>query len=64
MKFMNEKDLFFHPQHWQFRECFSWFDRDGDGFIGSMDLPAALRAMGQYWSLYELKNLMKGNVFF
>ncbi|XP_053993142.1 calmodulin-beta-like [Hylaeus volcanicus] len=45
-------------EHWQFRECFSWFDRDGDGFIGAVDLPAALRAMGQYWSLYELKNLM------
>lgn len=44
-------------QHYQ--ECFNWFDKDGDKKIRGIDLPNALRAMGQLWSFNELQELQR-----
>lgn len=44
-------------EEWVFRECFAWFDKDGDGYISAIDLPTAVRAVGQYWTFSELKAL-------
>lgn len=40
-----------------FRECFDWFDKDGDGKIQGADLSTAVRVMGQYWTFGELRQL-------
>lgn len=44
---------------WQFKECFDWFDKDGDGLIRAVEVPVAVRAAGQYWSFGELRDLAK-----
>lgn len=50
-------------QIWEFRECFNWFDRDNDEKIQGADLPTAVRAMGQYWTFGEVRQLAIGETF-